>query len=161
MVSDKRPYTRGLTWDEVVALQAREDPLTGCIEWIGARNGRGYGVVKRGGVTRPASRWAYWYSFGPIPPGVVVRHRCDNPPCVNPDHLTLGSQAENIQDSVSQNRHCHGESHGMSKLTEAHVMSIRSRYAGGESKASIARSYGMSRTAITDICNKKSWSHVE
>ena len=84
----------------------------GCIEYIGSRDSRsGYGKVRVGSRTdgtrrtARAHRVAWEIARGPIPEGHVVRHRCDNPPCVNPDHLELGTQADNVQDMVDRGRH--------------------------------------------------------
>jgi hypothetical protein len=75
--------------------------LTPCIEWTGVRFARGYGRTSLGEY---AHRLAWEAEHGPIPAGMVVRHRCDNPPCVNVDHLQLGTQAENLADMVARGR---------------------------------------------------------
>lgn len=92
-----------LFWSHVKKLGA-----DGCWEWIGARTAYGYGQAW---VARPmrtsvmAHRAAWAMERGPIPPGLLVLHSCDNPPCVNPAHLFLGTQSDNMLDSVSKGRH--------------------------------------------------------
>lgn len=160
MVLPKRPYARGMSWGELVAVQTVQNPETGCLEWIGAKNGRGYGVVKREGVVRPASRWAYWYAYGPVGKSLVVRHTCDNPPCVNPEHLILGTQAENISDSISRGRFTVGVRNGNAKVNPDKVREIRRRYASGEGPTSIGRDFGLTATTVIDISKFKTWKHV-
>ena len=75
-----------------------------CWEWTGARNRRGYGVVKARGRITPAPRLSWKFFFGPIPEGKMVLHKCDNPSCVNPYHLYLGSQRDNMTDAVKRGR---------------------------------------------------------
>lgn len=81
------------------------DPNTGCWNWQGSRRGFGYGALSLNGRTKSAHRVSYEVFTGPIPGGQVVRHKCDNPPCVNPGHLVLGSQADNTADMVERGRH--------------------------------------------------------
>jgi hypothetical protein len=75
-----------------------------CWEWAGARNSDGYGKSYAGSGYRMAHRVAWESSFGPIPDGLFVLHRCDNPPCVRPDHLFLGTNTDNVRDSVAKGR---------------------------------------------------------
>ena len=78
---------------------------SGCWEWGGSRDGRGYGTVSVGSDGHPyAHRFSYETFIGKIPDGHVICHRCDNPPCINPAHLFVGTQADNVQDMVSKGR---------------------------------------------------------
>jgi hypothetical protein len=79
--------------------------VEGCIEWTHSLNNKGYGVVWREGVRWLAHRLVYADVYGPIPEGLQVRHRCDNPPCVNLEHLVVGTQSDNMSDSVERGRH--------------------------------------------------------
>lgn len=109
--------------------------------WLGGKNNMGYGTLHRGSGV-PGSRLAHRISWelvnGSIPPGICVLHRCDNPACVNPSHLWLGSMKDNSQDMARKGRDgrhskpdatARGSGHGMAKLTEAKVVEIRRRYA--------------------------------
>lgn len=76
----------------------------GCIEWLGSRDENGYGRVHCGGTPRLAHRVAWELENGPIPSGLCVLHGCDNPPCINPSHMFLGTQADNMRDMVKKGR---------------------------------------------------------
>lgn len=136
------------------------EPNSGCWLWTGACNWNGYGFYKRAGKTSPAHRVAFAIAFPDIDlTGKVVMHKCDNRVCVNPDHLAVGTQAENIQDMrrKGRGRPRKGEKHPMAILTEADVRAIR------QSKASLneeARRYGVVRYAIWAIRNGRNWKHV-
>lgn len=78
-----------------------------CWVWEGARNRGGYGTFRRGSVVIKAHRAAWEFCYGPIPEGLCVLHKCDNPPCVRPDHLFLGTVADNAQDRVAKGRDGH------------------------------------------------------
>lgn len=100
---------------------------SGCWEWRGTRNGDGYGSVSLGkrGTATLVHRLAYLTWIGPIATGFVVRHRCDNPPCMNPAHLMLGTKADNSRDMVARGRSTAGERNPGARLTAASVAEIR------------------------------------
>lgn len=77
---------------------------SGCVEWIGARNADGYGLTRTEGKQRLAHRVSYERSNGVIPDGLCVLHRCDNPPCLNPDHLFVGTRGDNAKDCTAKGR---------------------------------------------------------
>lgn len=91
--------------------------------------------------------------------GGVVRHTCDNKWCVNPDHLVLGTQAENMQDKVDRGRQAKGTAHGRVKLTEPAVLSIRERYSPGKGVA-LAKEFGVSRRLIGKIVRRELWPWI-
>lgn len=127
-----------------------------------AVNEHGYGVMrpegKRTGPTVKAHRVSLMLA-GVNPDGYVVRHACDNPPCVNPAHLSVGSKADNSADMVARDRHARGSRSGTSKLTEDQVAEIRARVARGELQRVLAAEFGVSRPQISYIVNK-GWRHV-
>lgn len=85
-------------------LEIRVSKTAGCWVWMGARDQAGYGAVKVDGRMRRAARVAWELAYGPIPAGLNILHSCDNPPCVRPDHLMIGTQRANIQDMLAKGR---------------------------------------------------------
>ena len=137
---------------------------TGCWEWNSSRNSTNYGMVGRNGTGYLAHRLAYETWVGPIPEGLVIRHKCDNPPCINPDHLETGTRADNIGDMYSRGRQRHlvGASVASSKLTDSDVRMIREQYAGGGvTQVALAAKHGVSQHAISQIIRNQTWKHVD
>ena len=145
---------------------------TGCWLWAGAKNNMGYGKIGEGGKrgkTLLAHRVSYELANGAIPEGdgfhgVCVCHWCDSPACVNPAHLFLGTQAENMADSARKGRmdrthKLKGTSHGSAKLTEAQVLEIRSMR-GAMSQRKIADLFGIGKTTVGHIINQRNWKHL-
>ncbi|MFF6903484.1 HNH endonuclease [Streptomyces hydrogenans] len=134
-----------------------------CWPWTAAVNTCGYGVMRpegrRTGPTVKAHRVSLMLTGVDIE-GMVIRHSCDNPPCVNPAHLSVGTKADNSADMVSRDRHARGSRSGTSKLTDAEIVEIRQRAAGGELHRVLAANYGVSRSTITQIVNNKTWRHL-
>ena len=118
----------------------------------------GYGQTQWNGKYVRAHRASFQVFVGPIPKGKLVCHKCDNPACLNPDHLLLGTPAENSADMASKGRSLQGERHHKAKLTEAQVKAIR---ADSRSGKLIGRDYGVSDTMVYMIKTRKSWAHVE
>lgn len=134
---------------------------TGCHEWQGGKFTAGYGNFKVAGKDRVATRWLWEHIHGPIAEGLQVRHKCDNPPCVNIDHLELGTNLDNSRDMVERGRSVRGERARTAKLTADEVVEIRELVArGDQTKTAIARSYGTTRQNVTHIVNSFSWKHV-
>ncbi|GAA1992709.1 hypothetical protein GCM10009718_33020 [Isoptericola halotolerans] len=132
-----------------------------CWPWEGRLDAKGYGFIKVNGKTTRVHRVAWLLANGSWPPpGMVVRHRCDNPPCCNPAHLQLGTVRENVADCIERDRRAHGESLRQAKLTEAGVRDIRRRAAAGEAHRAIAADYRVTRQAITLVVKRKNWRHV-
>ena len=128
-----------------------------CWLWIGSKS-HGYGWMRYKNIKpRPkAHRISYELYNGKIPKGISVLHKCDNCSCVNPKHLFLGTQKDNIKDMVKKKRHRQGESKPNSKLTWAEVQYIRA-IPRTITHQKIADCFGVCRTLITDIINKKRW----
>ena len=104
-----------------------------------------------------AHRVAYRLYVGPIPTGMCVLHRCDNPSCVNPDHLSVGTRTTNLEDMTTKGRRVRGVSHGRAKLTEAAVLSIRSDQ---RLPRVIAVEHGVSHATVRLIRARKTWAHL-
>jgi len=129
---------------------------SGCWEFNGGKNARGYGQMAVGdyvsGVSTPrlAPRVAYEAWVGPIPDGVFICHKCDNPPCVNPAHLFLGTSLVNVRDMVAKGRNPHGERHAGHTLSDANIAELRARYAaGGVSQRVLGHEYGVSQQLVS------------
>jgi hypothetical protein len=129
-----------------------------CWIWTACRFADGYGMFqwKR---TQHAHRLMWMRENGPIPKGMHICHTCDNPPCVNPKHLFLGTPGDNVRDMVRKGRSPdrRGERHPNAKLSNKDVVEIRE--ARGTFK-SIGKRYGVTRQMIALIKKRKSWSHV-
>jgi hypothetical protein len=132
-----------------------------CWIWQGGLNPKGYGTFCEKSKRVLAHRWAYSYWKGLIIPGFSVCHRCDNPRCVNPVHLWLGTPRDNSRDMVIKGRSRPGEERGQNKLTEAQVREIRQSYKPRiRSRATLAREYGVSIGAIQSVIERGSWRHI-
>lgn len=138
-----------------------------CWWWRGANGGPNrYGLFQTGRdgtrkIKDYAHRVSYRLTYGGIPDGLWVCHRCDNRLCVRPDHLFLGTSDDNIRDKVQKGRSPLGEQNGVAKLSEAGVRAIRARYAaGGVSQQALADEYGVSFSLIHAIVRRKIWKHL-
>lgn len=155
---------RGLTLSSAQAFWGKTDHSGGpaeCWPWVGRRDRNGYGIGHFG-WTRYAHRQAYYFSRGAYPrPHMDVCHSCDNPPCVNPNHLWLGTHSENLLDASQKGRlnTAAGERHSQSKLDWAKVRAIRARVAAGASQHRIAVEYGVSQVAIHFVVTRKTWAN--
>ena len=130
-------------WAKVV-----KTPGDGCWTWTAAADTWGYGVFRLGGRCdgqEGAHRFSYRMSFGEIPDGLSVCHRCDNPPCVRPDHLFLGTAKDNARDAISKGRR--------RALTPEQITQIRSAYGSGETQSSIAARLGVSQASVSRACH--------
>lgn len=138
-------------------------PEGGCWVWTAADNHR-YGLISNGSKMLKAHRVSYEIHVGQIPEGLVVMHSCDNPLCVNPEHLSVGTQLDNIRDRDMKGRQVPnmpaGSSNGMHKLTETEVLSIRRLRSAGWSHSAIAERFGVSRSCISAILSGKRWAHL-
>lgn len=137
-----------------------------CVQAEGRLDKDGYGKRKVAGRTYRAHRLAYCEANGiqiEEIDGLCVMHECDNPSCVNPKHLSVGSNLENVRDMVSKDRQSRGEDCGNAKLTEEEVLSIRQeyqRYSRDRCAKVFAERYGVSRRAIAAIVCGKTWVHL-
>ena len=152
------------TLKEIMAHTYRKND---CLIWRGTKSDRGYGRMLVNGKTILVHRWVKQLVLGhEIPHLFVVRHTCDNPSCVNPDHLILGTQKDNIADREARNRrspNITGSKNSHAKLTENQVTTIRNEYmhgVRGHGSVVLGKKYGVSDSVILDIVNRKTWKHI-
>ena len=129
----------------------------GCIgkEW-------GYGSLGRHKRTWLAHRWAWTLTYGAIPTGKLICHHCDNPPCVNPEHLFIGTDKDNANDRDQKGRHgkALGEKNPHAKLSANKIRSIRKLCADGLSQSKVAKLFGVTQGSIHLIVSRKQWRHI-
>lgn len=153
-----------ITTHDAERFWAKVDKTTGhgpegnCWVWLGGKKRRGYGSFAFATDAALRNRGAHIFSYemhhGLVPKGFCVLHRCDNPPCVNPDHLFIGTQADNARDMASKGR-------ATSPLTEVDVKAIRTRYAeGGISFRQLGLKYNVHKVTIRYIVRRLRWAHV-
>lgn len=126
--------------------------LDGCWEWPGKTYNNGYGSVRWHGDERYAHRTAYELTFGPIPAGLLVCHRCDNRRCVRPDHLFVGTDGDNQADKVAKGRQT------KHRLTEEKVRDMRADRRVGATTAVLAERYGVSTSTVAAVLARRTWS---
>lgn len=143
------------------------EPNTGCWLWGGPVNDDGYGLFRYSVFPfklKTAHRASYWMYNGEFDHSKLnVLHVCDNPCCVNPDHLFLGTHKDNMKDKALKNRHGRkapiGEYAHSAKITEAQVIEIRS-LCGFKKQSEIAKMYNITQSNVSAIINRKNWKHI-
>lgn len=139
------------------------EPNTGCWLWLQGATGAGYGVWHPSGTVHKAAHvLSYELANGPVPRGLMVRHTCDVRLCVNPDHLVVGTPAQNTQDAIRRGRFkaipvTRGEGHYKAKLTDVDVLAIRD---DDRSSVTLAAQYGVRKQTILAIKARKTWKHI-
>jgi len=127
-----------------------------CWNFAGHLDPDGYGVITKDSAPYRAHRAAHEAWVGPIPDGHLIRHACDNRRCINPNHLLTGLPADNTRDAQERQRLANGERHGMHKLTDEEVDTMRADYArGGVTQRSLAKQYGCSQAQVSNVLLRK------
>lgn len=147
------PFRKSTFWSKV------EVKDSGFHEWTGARRTNGYGVHSVGGM-KQAHRWVWEYVYGAVPAGKLIMHSCDNRLCVNIEHLSLGTPAENSKDMAEKKRSTYGERNRHAKLTAEKVVAIRS-LKGSLPAREAAKRYKCCVQTIRLIWRRKTWRHAE
>jgi hypothetical protein len=156
---------------------AKVQKTDACWIWTGSKNEFGYGTFTRrsGESPRRAHRFAWELVRSAIPKGLSVLHNCDNPACVNPDHLFLGTHRDNMHDMVQKGRarvggpsqqpnteqRARGQQHGCAKLADTDVRVIRSERAAGVRVTALMQRFNVSRNTIQRIVHRRLWTHLE
>jgi hypothetical protein len=130
-----------------------------CWLWKASLNTYGYGCFWWNKKQWQAHRVAWIIAHGHIPEKLLL-HSCDNPRCVNPDHMREGTQKDNMLDKTSRKRQAVGERAGQAKLKEQQVLEIIEKHKNGQSMESLGRDYGVSATAVKYIVIGRNWSHL-
>lgn len=163
------PFNEALFW-------AKINKTSSCWLWTASKSPHGYGWFSIGRKAHRAPRVSWLLHFGPIPQGLFVLHACDTPACVRPDHLWLGTQADNLHDAKLKGRtatgdrngtrthpeaRARGEKQGRAKLTREEVLEIRKRFAaGGIFQRHLAQEFNINRKTVSTIVNRRTWTHV-
>jgi len=149
------PNTEAVLWSRV-------EPSGDCLVWAGPLNRYGYGIIPWNRKLRTVHRLVMEILVGPLSDDTAVCHHCDNRKCLRPDHLFLGSVAENSRDCVKKQRHAFGErNRGGTKLTDQQVRAMRAEHAAGIGSRKLAKRYGTSVTSAWRVITNQSWKHVE
>lgn len=142
---------------------SRVNKTKNCWLWMGCVNNFGYGLLRFEKKCYRVHRLSYLIYKGEIPQGMLVCHTCDNPPCVNPEHLFLGTHKDNARDRSFKGRNNFplGERHGLSKLTKEKILEIRKLYGHGDiNQKELAKMFSVDQTNISYIVNRKTWKHI-
>lgn len=138
------------------------DSKTGCWNWTGPRLRSGYGSTSYKSAERRAHRLSWRLFNGTIPEGMSVCHKCDNPRCVRPEHLFLGTQLDNVRDMIAKgrDRKALGQKNGRAKMDEGSVREIRRLHSDGLSHRRIAGELGLNRGAVWAVLGGRTWTWV-
>lgn len=152
-----------LFWDKVDKagpVPEHYPELGPCWVWTAHTVRGGYGQMSLQGKNRAAHRASWEIRNGAIPGGLCVLHKCDNPPCVRPSHLWLGTKADNNADMVAKGRSCIGERNPKAKLDDFSARLVRRLHKRGLSPSMLGRVFGVSQSVASKVCLGKLWRHV-
>lgn len=159
----QEPSVYDLTAEERFWRSVNRRSADECWHWRSSCTSEGYGNFWTGERVDRAHRFSYELANGPIPEGFIVCHSCDEPSCVNPNHLWLGTDADNAADKMLKGRDNppHGEANSHAKLTEREVLHIRQLYASGKhTQEALASQFGVTRVSISSLVRRLTWSHI-
>lgn len=122
--------------------------------------GTGYFLTRKRCIRKSIHRLIYEECFGEIPDALVVRHKCDVTVCINPEHLELGTQRDNVMDTVKRNRTLRGENHPQHKLDETTVRKIKGMLSSGKRNCEIARMFNLHTSTVCNIKHGNAWKYV-
>ena len=151
-----------MRWEKKTTKERLHEKINLNWQWMGTKDSHGYGQMSVNGRSVLVHRLIYQIYNGEIPTGMQVLHDCDDPGCVFPGHLHLGTNADNMRERKERGRNADrkGEAHGRAKITAKQVQDIRARFNGGETQLSLGREYGVNQTQISRIVNRVEWGHV-
>lgn len=141
---------------EIIQDNSYLDEQTGCFIWDGSTAGNGYGTIRCEGQTHYIHRLIYKKLVNKDC-AEVIRHKCDTPACWNPDHLIEGTHADNVNDKVERQRHCHGQTHYKAALSDDEVLAI---YNSDLPNETLASKYNVTRGCINGIRSGRTWKHL-
>lgn len=149
-----------LSFDAQFWANTAPEPNNGCLLWAAGVDDDGYGITNALGRSMRAHRVAWQVQRGDIPAGMQVLHRCDVPPCVNVDHLFLGTSRDNRLDQWKKGRSCAGERNGRAKLKASDIAEIRTAFSYGTTRAALARKHDVTWRTISLIVSGFGWRVV-
>lgn len=155
------PHGGRLMGEERFHAQYRTQSTTGCWIWTGPIGMDGYGKICVRGKHFRAHRFSWELHHDPIPLGLCVCHHCDTPLCVNPQHLFVGTSADNVADRVSKGRTARGSRSAQSKLTESQVLAIKRLLAQDVAWSDIAVEFSVAKNTVRNIARGDSWSWLK
>lgn len=155
-----------MTNEQRFLARCQGTPVKGCWIWSGPVNSSsGYGMCSWYDAGLPhkfisAHVMSYRIYKGVVPQGAIVMHQCDNRLCVNPAHLELGTQKENMAHCIETRRVAHGERVGGALMTTEKVLELRARHSAGETGRSLSKAFGISEPTVSQIIRRRSWGHI-
>ena len=155
-------HKKGLT--AVDRFWAQLEKGRGCWNWIGSKDGDGYGQIVVNKSSMKSHRFSWLIHNGEIPHKMLVCHHCDNPGCVNPKHLFIGTNKDNMVDAANKGRTLQGAKNHFCKLTVEIVLEIRRRHLRNHKingTGPLAKEFGVSESCIYKIVSRQIWKHVE
>lgn len=156
--------TKQGAWDETAAERLHRNSEvvpSGCIEWTGGHDKDGYGKFSKKGFPDRAHIAAYVVAYGPVPEGCLVRHTCDNPPCINSAHLIAGTFADNAADRVQRERfNRESQRYNRVRLSMSLAREIRAKHSQGVSHRALAAEYGVGADQVSRVIHHRNWKEI-